>query len=169
MEPVRFAVLPAPRVGAELCGHDGVGKGLDRRSGAVGVGLGAFGAHGLKARVDADFGGADLVMNNAAIQPGSTLFGDPGTWRRILEVNLWGVIHGSQVFAPDMIGPGKVLDTNRFFVICVNSLGSCFGSTGPASVNPETGETVTFTDTTSEERFSRNAETVAPTRMPSSA
>lgn len=37
-----------------------------------------------------------------------------------------------------MIGPDKPIDTNRFFVICVNSLGSCFGSTGPASVNPET-------------------------------
>jgi homoserine O-acetyltransferase/O-succinyltransferase len=40
----------------------------------------------------------------------------------------------------DMIGPGLPLDTNRFFVIAVNSLGSCFGSTGPASINPETGE-----------------------------
>ena len=40
----------------------------------------------------------------------------------------------------DMIGPGLPLDTNRYFVIAVNSLGSCFGSTGPASVNPETGE-----------------------------
>ena len=40
----------------------------------------------------------------------------------------------------DMIGPGLPLDTDRFFVICINSLGSCFGSTGPASVNPETGE-----------------------------
>lgn len=40
----------------------------------------------------------------------------------------------------EIIGPGKPLDTRRFFVICVNSLGSCFGSTGPASVNPETGE-----------------------------
>jgi len=35
-----------------------------------------------------------------------------------------------------MIGPGKAIDTNRFFVICVNSLGSCKGSTGPASVDP---------------------------------
>jgi homoserine O-acetyltransferase/O-succinyltransferase len=41
----------------------------------------------------------------------------------------------------DMIGPGLPLDTDRFFVIAVNSLGSCFGSTGPASINPETGET----------------------------
>jgi len=40
----------------------------------------------------------------------------------------------------DMIGSGLPIDTDRFFVICVNSLGSCFGSTGPASVNPETGK-----------------------------
>jgi len=38
-----------------------------------------------------------------------------------------------------MIGPGLAIDTNRFFVVCVNSLGSCFGSTGPASINPATG------------------------------
>ncbi len=40
----------------------------------------------------------------------------------------------------DMIGSGLPIDTDRFFVICVNSLGSCFGSTGPASVNPATDE-----------------------------
>ena len=40
----------------------------------------------------------------------------------------------------DMIGPGLPLDTERYFVICVNSLGSCFGSTGPASINPATGK-----------------------------
>ncbi len=40
----------------------------------------------------------------------------------------------------DMVGPGKPIDSNRFFVICVNSLGSCFGSTGPASINPASGE-----------------------------
>ncbi len=39
----------------------------------------------------------------------------------------------------NMIGPGKPLDTNRFFVIGVNNLGGCFGSTGPASVDPKTG------------------------------
>jgi homoserine O-acetyltransferase len=39
----------------------------------------------------------------------------------------------------NMVGPGKPLDTNRFFVIGVNNLGSCFGSTGPMHVNPETG------------------------------
>ena len=35
-----------------------------------------------------------------------------------------------------MVGPGKPIDTERWFVICVNSLGSCKGSTGPASINP---------------------------------
>ena len=39
----------------------------------------------------------------------------------------------------NMIGPGKPLDTNRFFVIGVNNLGSCFGSTGPMHLNPDTG------------------------------
>jgi homoserine O-acetyltransferase len=40
----------------------------------------------------------------------------------------------------EMIGPGRPIDTRRYFVICVNSLGSCFGSTGPASIDPATGQ-----------------------------
>ncbi|WP_206955225.1 homoserine O-succinyltransferase MetX [Trinickia acidisoli] len=40
----------------------------------------------------------------------------------------------------NMVGPGKPLDTNRFFVIGVNNLGSCFGSTGPMSLDPATGK-----------------------------
>lgn len=38
-----------------------------------------------------------------------------------------------------MLGPGKPIDSDRWFVVCVNSLGSCKGSTGPASINPDTG------------------------------
>ena len=38
------------------------------------------------------------------------------------------------------IGPGKPIDTNHFFVVCLNNLGGCNGSTGPNTVNPDTGE-----------------------------
>jgi len=40
----------------------------------------------------------------------------------------------------NMVGPGKPLDTDKFFVLGVNNLGGCFGSTGPASINPKTGK-----------------------------
>jgi hypothetical protein len=69
---------------------------------------------GLEAAVRQRFGGTDILMNNAGIQPGSTMFGPADNWRRILGVNLWGVINGSQTFAPDMIErgrPGLIINT----------------------------------------------------------
>jgi len=54
-----------------------------------------------------------------------------------------GVYEGqdkSEGWWDNMIGPGKAVDTDRFFVIGVNNLGSCFGSTGPMHANPDTGE-----------------------------
>lgn len=68
----------------------------------------------LKHAVDARFGGTDILMNNAGIQPGSGIFGPSENWQRVMAVNLWGVVHGSQVFVPDMIArgrPGLVINT----------------------------------------------------------
>ncbi|MBV0925417.1 homoserine O-acetyltransferase [Halomicroarcula limicola] len=49
---------------------------------------------------------------------------------------------GDQAYAwwDDIVGPGKAIDTKEYFVVCVNVPGSCYGSSGPSSTNPETGE-----------------------------
>jgi homoserine O-acetyltransferase/O-succinyltransferase len=60
-------------------------------------------------------------LSPAAHAASSAANSEPGWWER-------------------MIGPGCAIDTDRYFVMCVNSLGSCFGSTGPASINPDTGK-----------------------------
>src|ERR1700735_2263400 len=62
----------------------------------------------LKTSVYDAFGEVAVLMNTAGTGGGGDLFGDPARWRRILDVNLWGVINGVQAFAPDMIKQGTV-------------------------------------------------------------
>ena len=75
--------------------------------------------------LDADRSNAILVCHalNASHHVAGTYAGQPD----------------SEGWWDNMVGPGKPVDTTRFFVIGVNNLGSCFGSTGPASINPATG------------------------------
>ncbi|MFG1359791.1 SDR family NAD(P)-dependent oxidoreductase [Xanthobacter pseudotagetidis] len=68
----------------------------------------------LEAEVAARFGGTDLLMNNAGVQPGSALFGPLANWEKVMAVNLWGVIHGARVFGPKMLArgrPGLIVNT----------------------------------------------------------
>jgi NAD(P)-dependent dehydrogenase (short-subunit alcohol dehydrogenase family) len=89
------------------------GGGADIMVAAVDVSL-AEDVSGLESAVRKRFGGTDILMNNAGIQPGSQMFGPLENWQSILGVNLWGVINGSQIFAPHMIErgrPGLIINT----------------------------------------------------------
>lgn len=60
------------------------------------------------------FGPVNVLLNNAGIQPGSTIFDEAGTWDRILSVNMGGIISVAQAFAPGMIAsgnPGLIVNT----------------------------------------------------------
>ncbi|CZT35967.1 SDR family NAD(P)-dependent oxidoreductase [Rhizobium sp. 9140] len=68
----------------------------------------------LQEEVIERFGKVNVLMNNAGIQPGSTLFGALENWERVMAVNLGGVINGTRVFGPGMIAhgePGLIINT----------------------------------------------------------
>ena len=68
----------------------------------------------LKALTLDEFGEVALLMNNAGIEGGAGVLGDLERWRRVIDVNLWGVIHGVNVFAPEMIrqsAPSAIVNT----------------------------------------------------------
>ena len=116
----RFAAM-----GLKVCLADRAGERLDQAAAS----LAAAGAEVLAVPTDVSrredvvrlqaavldrFGAVHVLMNNAAVQPGSELFGPLATWEQVLGVNLWGVIHGTQVFAPAMVEagePGLIINT----------------------------------------------------------
>ncbi len=68
----------------------------------------------LREAVERRLGPVDALMNNAGVQPGSALFGPLENWTRVVEINLWGVVHGCRTFAPGMIerrAPGLIINT----------------------------------------------------------
>jgi NAD(P)-dependent dehydrogenase (short-subunit alcohol dehydrogenase family) len=68
----------------------------------------------LEAAARSAFGRVHVLMNNAGIQPGSSIFGATDSWDNVLRVNLGGVINGTQLFGPAMIAhgePGLIINT----------------------------------------------------------
>lgn len=61
----------------------------------------------LEEAVSEQFGNVHVLMNNAGIQPGSSLFGPEVSWDSVLKVNLMGIIHGTRIFGPKMIAHGE--------------------------------------------------------------
>ncbi|MCG8566674.1 MAG: homoserine O-acetyltransferase [Desulfobacterales bacterium] len=91
--------------------------------------------------------GADLGPVTLAYETCGTLNEDKSNAILILHA-LTGDSHVAGYYSPDdpkpgwwdlMVGPDKGIDTEKYFVICINILGSCCGSSGPSSINPETG------------------------------
>lgn len=61
----------------------------------------------LEREIAQRFGPVHLLMNNAGIQPGSSVFGAQASWDKVLDVNLMGIIHGTRAFGPGMIAHGE--------------------------------------------------------------
>ncbi len=86
-------------------------------------------------RLDADHSNAVLIFHALTGSQHVTGFnphvpGLDGRWTEECQTGWWSAF----------VGSGKPIDTDRFFVICVNYIGGCYGSTGPASINPATGD-----------------------------
>lgn len=84
------------------------------------------------------------------LEIGYEAWGDPANPAILICHALSGNCHATDLTDPDdsnkswwgaLVGPGRVIDTNRYYVICVNMLGGCGGSSGPATINPDTGQT----------------------------
>ncbi len=89
------------------------------------------------------------VESIPALEVGYEAWGDPGNPAIMVCHTLSQNTHATDPEYPDdtkkswwgaMVGPGRAIDTERYYVLCVNMLGGCGGSSGPASINPDTGQ-----------------------------
>lgn len=87
-----------------------------------------------------------FVLETGRVLPQITIaYHTYGTLNPTMDNVIW-ICHAltansdAQAWWPGMVGPGCAFDTDKFFVVCANFLGSCYGTTGPLSVNPETGQ-----------------------------
>ena len=87
--------------------RDGAPQGVDTTAGFACDVSDEAAVRRLEAAVRERFGKVHLLMNNAGIQPGSSMFDEPDNWQAVIGVNLWGVINGSRAFAPGMIAHGE--------------------------------------------------------------
>lgn len=120
--PVTGAWLPGDPVGHRRF-HTTEGRGLPLEGG--GLLRDVTTAYETWGELDADAGNAVLVCH--ALTGDSHLAGPAGRG------------HPAPGWWDELVGPGRALDTDRFFVVCANVLGGCQGSTGPASIDPSTG------------------------------
>ena len=78
----------------------------------------------------------------AGIQTEDKEFSEPGT-EFLNKYNK--MFYGKPGWWDEVIGPGKIFDTDKYYVVCPNIIGSCYGSTGPASINPSTNKKYNLT------------------------
>ena len=92
----------------------------------------------------------DLTLDSGVVLPGVQLAYETYGELRADRSNAILMCHGytnhphvagdSAGWWSNLVGPGCAIDTNAYFVVCANMLGSAYGSTGPASINPATGK-----------------------------
>lgn len=110
----------------------------------------------LEAEVTETMGGADMVIANAGIQPGSALFGEDGAWQKTIGVNLWGIINTARAFGPGMIARGR-----PGAIVCTGSKQGITTPPGDPAYNVSKAGVKAFTEALAHEL--RNSENPAVT------
>lgn len=106
---MRVCIADLPGVGLETARQSVLAAGA-RKDDVIAVAADVADADQLReleGHVTSKFGAVNVLMNNAGMQPGSSIFDKEENWGRIIDVNMWGIIRGSQIFAPAMIASGK--------------------------------------------------------------